>query len=317
MSIAVIGAGAFGTALANVFASDGTEVQLWARDAAQVVAINRERCNHTRLPGQPLAPSLRATDNLARLSNAQTCLIALPAQKTAAFLAENHQILPKCPLIFCAKGINKDDFSLQSDHAPKDQPWAVLSGPGFAIEIAQLLPTALVLAAPDPLGIELQSLLARPSLRLYRSQDTTGVQLGGALKNVIAIAAGIAIGAGYGEGARAALITRGFAEMRRLAIACGAQSDTLTGLSGLGDLALTCGSDKSRNFRQGLALGSNRTTDAQTVEGIATAAAVVKLAQTKNIDLPVCAGVADILSRRRTIPDTITDLMSRPLTTET
>ena len=310
MTIAVIGAGAFGTALACALAQGGHEVLLWSRSVQQAEESAKTRAA-PRLPGITLPKGISPVGNLAELGKADVLLLAVPAQKTADFLAKHAAQLPQVPLVLCAKGIDLQTFQLQTaiaaTHAP-DHPIAVLTGPGFASEIANGLPTALTLACQDPtLGAALQRQLSTDRLRLYLSTDTTGAQLGGALKNVIAIGAGIVIGAGLGESARAALMTRGFAEMRRLGVAMGGRDETFAGLSGLGDLALTCASSMSRNFAQGLAIGSGQTSaNSNTVEGIATA----------HVDLPVAQVVAAILAGKITVDEAMGALLSRPLKSE-
>lgn len=311
--IGVIGGGAFGTALAIALSSDGTDVRLWMRKDAEMV--QKARQNARRLPEIALPKTLTVTGQLDDLNASQALLLALPAQQTASFLTSNLAHLPKVPLLLCAKGIALDEMKLQSDLVMDDRSKAILTGPGFAGEIASGLPTALTLASQDD-GLEaLQELLSRPKLRLYRSEDIIGAQLGGALKNVIAIAAGIVMGAGLGESARAAVVTRGFAEMCRLAHAMGAENNTLNGLSGLGDLMLSCASDKSRNFAFGQALGQGATGPEQTTEGIATAKASVQLALLHKVDMPVAAAVADVLGGA-SISAVMERLLSRPLRAE-
>jgi len=311
--IGVIGGGAFGTALATSLSADGTDVQLWMRNEA--LQANQNRQNQKRLPGIMFPKSLTATSDLNDLNEASVILLAVPAQQTARFLEANLKSLPDVPLVLCAKGIALDGLKLQSELIPKSRSYAVLTGPGFASEIAKGLPTALTLASDLDDLESLQKKLARTTLRLYRSDDPIGAQLGGALKNVVAIAAGIAIGSGLGESARAAIVTRGFAEMRRLAIKMGAMDTTLSGLSGFGDLMLTCASDKSRNFSHGLALGQGVALAEQTTEGILTAKASAQLAQLHGVDMPVASAVAEILEGRL-INDSMTDLLSRPLRAE-
>ncbi len=320
MTIAVIGAGAFGTALACALADGGHEVLLWSRSAQQAKTSAAMR-TAPRLPGIALPKSVSPIGNLATAANAEILLLAVPAQKTAKFLTKHASQLPKVPLVLCAKGIDLQSFQLQTDiaatHAP-NHAVAVLTGPGFATEIAQGLPTALTLACEDTaLGKTLQRHLSTDRLRLYLSTDTIGAQLGGALKNVIAIGAGIVIGAGLGESARAALMTRGFAEMRRLGMAMGGLDETFNGLSGLGDLALTCASPMSRNFAQGLAIGAGETQGSgKTVEGIATAQAACALAKRHGIDMPVAQVVAAILARKITVNEAMDALLTRPLKQE-
>lgn len=310
--IIVAGAGAFGTALANVLASDDTDITLLAREPGHAAAMNRERENARRLGGIGLHSTVQPTSDLQALSHADTCLLALPAQQTAQFLAEHSAALRGKTHVLCAKGIDMRDARLQSELVKDGSPLAVLSGPGFADEIARGLPTALTIAAAQELAGDLQHRLSRPTFRLYRSDDVTGVQLGGALKNVVAIACGIAVGAGLGESARAALMTRGFAEMTRLATTLGAHRDTLAGLSGLGDLALTCGSPKSRNFAHGLAVGRGAATPKTTTEGIATASATRALAHTNNVDMPITNAVDDVLQGRMTVNAAMSTLLARP-----
>ena len=320
MTIAVIGAGAFGTALACALADAGNEVYLWSRSAQQAKTSAATR-TAPRLPDITLPKGISPISNLTTAADAKIVLLAVPAQKTAKFLAKHAAQLPNAPLVLCAKGIDLQSFQLQSDiaatHAP-DHSVAVLTGPGFATEIARGLPTALTLACEDAaLGKSLQRQLSTDRLRLYLSTDAIGAQLGGALKNVIAIGAGIVIGAKLGESARAALMTRGFAEMRRLGTAMGGVDETFSGLSGLGDLTLTCGSTMSRNFAQGLAIGSGEIkSSGKTVEGVATAQAACTLAERHGIEMPVAQVVAAILSRKITVDEAIDALLSRPLKQE-
>jgi len=309
--IGVIGAGAFGTALAIAEGLAGREVVLWARDPAAAGA---------RLPGAALPPGLRRTGDLGALAGAEALLLVLPAQATGGFLAARGAALPEGPLVLCAKGIDAASLRLQSEIAAAalpDRPLAVLTGPGFAAEIAAGLPTALTLACADPgLGRRLQAALSTPRLRLYLSDDVVGAQLGGALKNVVAIACGLVDGARLGHSARAALMTRGFAEMTRLAAALGARPETLAGLSGLGDLSLTCNSGLSRNFALGQALGAGKRRPGGTVEGVATARAACELGLRRGVELPVAAAVADVLDEGMTVGDAMEALLARPLREE-
>ncbi|MEE9453014.1 MAG: NAD(P)H-dependent glycerol-3-phosphate dehydrogenase [Paracoccaceae bacterium] len=297
MTIGIIGAGAFGSALA-VALGRKHPVRLWARGAG----VARD-----------FPTNVSRISTLAELNGVAALLLVLPAQKTAAFLVENP--LPAAPLVLCAKGIDLQSGQLQSQIATPftTAPISVLTGPGFADEIAAGLPTALTLAGGDRAQ---QYLLSTDRLRLYGTDDIVGAQLGGALKNVIAIACGMAVGAGFGESARAALLTRGFAEMQRIGVALGARADTFQGLSGLGDLALSCGSQKSRNFAQGLALGQGNTPKDVTVEGIATASATVKLAQKLNVAAPISEVVSAVLSKDVSIQNAMSALLSRPLKQE-
>lgn len=324
--IAVLGAGAFGTALAIAVAGQA-DVTLWGRDTAWArgpAALGRE---NPRLPGVVLSENLRVLDDLDQaLAGARIVLLALPAQRLRGFLAENATLLssrgagPRA-LVSCAKGIDLTDLTGPSAliaHACPNATAAVLTGPSFAADIARGLPTALTLACADrQVGQDLQHALSTPALRIYRSTDIAGAELGGALKNVIAIAAGAAIGAGLGDSARAAIVTRGFAEMLRLAPLLGAQAETLNGLSGLGDLMLTCTSEQSRNFRFGLSLGSGAGFDPDiTVEGAATAQAVSRLAREKGLELPVSAMVARLAAGDLAVQDAMKALLNRPLKEE-
>jgi len=316
MSVAILGAGAFGTALACALG----DAMLWCRDPAQADALNQTRENSAKLPGVPLPDGVIITSDMAQIT-AGTVLIAIPMQQTRPFLATHGAGLRDTTLVACSKGI---DLELMIGPVGvirsvlRDARVALLTGPSFADDIARGLPTALTLACADrALGMALQEQLSTPNLRLYRNSDVVGAELGGALKNVIAIAAGVTVGAGLGESARAALMARGYAEMQRLALTLGAQPDTLAGLSGLGDLILTCGSEKSRNFRFGVALGSGETFDsATTVEGAATARAVAKLAKARGLDMPITRMVAALVEGLITLPEALAALLARPLTDE-
>ncbi|PWK61414.1 NAD(P)H-dependent glycerol-3-phosphate dehydrogenase [Roseicyclus mahoneyensis] len=308
----IIGAGAFGTALAITYAQAGHEVTLWAREGAAAMQAMRE--NVRRLPGHTFPEGLRVTGDLSDLT-AECALLALPTQTLGAFLAGTP--LSARTLISCAKGIDVatglGPTGLIARHTVA-MP-AQLTGPSFAVDIAAGLPTALTLAcADDDTGAVLQTRLSTPHLRLYRTTDVIGAELGGALKNVIAIAAGAVIGAGYGDSARAALMTRGLAEMTRIAVEAGAQDATLTGLSGLGDLILTCGSDKSRNFRYGLALARGKTLgDDLTIEGLHTAR---EIAVRYGEEMPIAAAVAALADGRADVAHIAEMLFNRPLKAE-
>lgn len=321
MSVGIAGAGAFGTALAITLARAGREVTLWARDETHVAAMQNARENAARLPGCALPENVTVTAQIADLAGAEAVLLAVPMQQLRGFLTAHPTTLNRGALVACAKGVSLETgtgpTAIIADACPDATP-AVLTGPSFAADIARGLPTALTLACRDPqAGQALQALLSTPTLRLYTSTDTTGAELGGALKNVIAIAAGIVIGAGLGDSARAALMTRGFAEMQRLARASGAETETLSGLSGLGDMVLTCTSAQSRNFRYGHALGKGDSFDAGiTVEGAATARAVARIAADRNIDMPITAMVAHLLDGRLTIAQAAEALLTRPLKEE-
>jgi glycerol-3-phosphate dehydrogenase (NAD(P)+) len=315
--IGVVGAGAFGTALAVAEALEGRPVTLWARDGAAVAQAGAS----PRLPGVPLPEGVRATGDFAVLGQAEAILLAIPAQATAAFLAEHGDRLPAAaPVVLCAKGLESGTFRLQSEVAAAALPGrslAALTGPGFAGEIARGLPTALTLACADAAtGAWLQRALSTRRMRLYLTEDMVGAQLGGALKNVVAIACGIVAGAELGHSARAALMTRGFAEMTRLAVAMGARAETMAGLSGLGDLSLTAGSAQSRNYALGLAMGAGAVRPGGTVEGVATARAACELGRARGVELPVAAAVADVLDGAVTIEEAMDELLSRPLKEE-
>ncbi|WP_323767913.1 NAD(P)H-dependent glycerol-3-phosphate dehydrogenase [Antarctobacter sp.] len=316
MSVAVLGAGAFGTALAVALSRKGP-VALWARNAGSLMDTRQS----PRLPNVPLPDAVAITDDLDRATACKTLLLSVPMQQLSGLLDRITTPMQGHALVACCKGIDLTEgvgpSALIARHQPDATP-AVLTGPSFAADIARGLPTALTLACGDgATGRGLQAQLSTPVLRLYRSDDMIGAELGGALKNVIAIACGACIGAGLGDSARAALMTRGFAEMVRLATALGAQADTLAGLSGLGDLTLTCTSDLSRNFRYGLALGRGEPFDpAVTVEGAATAQAAARLAQDHALPLPVCAAVSDLTQGRLTVRQAMDTLLSRPLKDE-
>ena len=315
--IGIIGAGAFGTALAVALGREGRGVTLWARDAAQVAEMQETRSNGNRLPGITLPQNVTVTADRAALSGADALLLSVPMQALSGFLEQAGSELRSPWLVACCKGVDLRTLKGPAELLRRTRPdlgAAILTGPSFAADIARGLPTALTLAGGDE---ALQHLLSTPTLRLYRSDDITGAELGGALKNVVAIAAGIVIGAGLGDSARAALMTRGYAEMVRLALALGARAETLAGLSGFGDLVLTCTSAQSRNFRFGQALGAGADFDPKiTVEGAATAKAVTNMAKTMNIDMPVTAMVAALIEQRITLPQAIQALLSRPLKQE-
>lgn len=312
MTISVLGAGAFGTALAIALSRDGGKVTLWARDEANAQVMQRSRVSGQRLPGIALPENLTVTSSKSAFT-ADLCLLAVPMQKLAAFL-QHHPDLDGQTLVACCKGIDLQTGLGPVKSVQKACPSskvAFLTGPSFAIDIANGLPTALVMAAKDSLAEDMQERLGRPALRLYRTTDVIGAELGGALKNVVALAAGIAIGANLGDSARASVIARGFAEMSRLALARNAQLETLQGLSGLGDLVLTCTSEKSRNFSSGISLGRGEPLDPSiTVEGIATAQAI---AASSDIDLPIARAVADVTLGKLDIATAIQTLLARPV----
>lgn len=321
MKVGIAGAGAFGTALAMAEAAEGRAITLWARDPERARQMRRTRQNPARLPGVSLPENVSVTAEIEALAACDILLLAVPMQQLSAFLAAAAPLLSGKALVACAKGIDlatgRGPTAIIAEHCPDALP-AVLTGPSFAADIARFLPTALTLAcADDARGAGLQAALATPSLRLYRTTDVTGAELGGALKNVIAIAAGIVAGAGLGDSARAALITRGFAEMNRLAGRLGARPETLSGLSGLGDLVLTCSSLQSRNYRFGHALGAAEAFDpAITVEGAATARAAADLARRLGLEMPITEMVARLVAREITVEKAVAALLARPLREE-
>lgn len=320
MRIAVAGAGAFGTALAAALAAAGRPVALWGRDAAAMAALAASR-ESPRLPGARLPPALAVTADAAALQGADAVLLAVPAQALGAFLAEHGERLGGRVLVTCCKGIDLATLDRPSTLVARAVPGAtpaVLTGPSFAADLARGLPTALALAcADDAEGRRLQAGLSTPALRLYRTRDLAGAEIGGALKNVVAIACGACTGGAFGESARAALLARGFAEMGRLAARLGAEPDTLAGLAGLGDLVLTATSEGSRNFRHGLRLGRGEGAEAgQTVEGVATARAAAALGRSFGLDLPVTDAVAALCDGRLDVGGALRALLDRPLREE-
>ncbi|MCX7286737.1 MAG: NAD(P)-dependent glycerol-3-phosphate dehydrogenase [Rhodobacterales bacterium] len=317
--IGIVGAGAFGTALAVVLAKRGRDVRLWARNPAQVLALGDARRHVTALPGVILPENVSVHAEIADVCGGEALLLAVPMQSLGTVLDQWSQIDGRQPLVACCKGVDlatlRGPVALIEGRRPEATA-AILTGPSFAADIAAGLPTALTLASRGD-GAALQDLLSTPTLRLYRTDDVRGAELGGALKNVVAIAAGVVIGAGLGDSARAALMTRGYAEMVRLALALGARAETLAGLSGFGDLVLTCTSSQSRNFRFGLALGRGEGFDRKvTVEGLVTAQAVVRLAAGMAVDMPVTAMVDALASGRIALNDAVSLLMNRPLKQE-
>jgi glycerol-3-phosphate dehydrogenase (NAD(P)+) len=318
--LAVIGGGAWGTALAQVVAAGGRETLLWAREPEVVEAVNSANENPVFLPGQKLDPAIRATGDLAELGQCDAWLVVTPAQHMRAVL----EAAPGSgqPMILCAKGIEERSGQLLHDVARgacPDAPIAALSGPSFADEVAAGLPTAVTLAARDEaLGQALRDRIARPGFRIYLTDDVVGAEIGGAVKNVLAIACGVVAGKGLGENARAALIARGFAEMTRFGLDCGARRETLAGLSGLGDLVLTCSSTSSRNFSLGKGIGEGRSVtellaDRRTVaEGAHTAPVLARLAAERGLDMPIVAAVDGLLAGRFNVDEVLEQLLARP-----
>ncbi len=312
-SVSVIGAGAWGTALALQAARAGNQVTLWARDPARAASIAASREN-PRLPGVRLPAEIAVTSTYPDATDAT--LLAVPMQFVRVMLPH----VPAAPLVIGAKGLEAATLRLPLEVAAEvrpDLPAAMLTGPNFAHEIAAGLPAASVVAAVDAaLRDRIAGMLGTASFRLYGNDDPIGAQVGGAAKNVIAIAAGAVIGAGLGENARAALITRGLAELSRLAVALGGRAETVVGLSGLGDLLLTCTGAASRNYSLGVALGrGERLADvlaarSNVTEGVATAPALV--ARAEGVDMPICAAVASLLAGRTTLAEAIASLLARP-----
>jgi len=324
MSVAVIGAGAWGTALAAAMARDGKPVGLWGRDAGVIAEIDAQRTNRFYLGDADLPANIAATtDACEALDDADMVLLATPAQTMRAVLTMMVPHLhPHMLLVSCAKGIERGSGDLMTEVMRRTAPAnanAVLSGPSFAADVARGLPTAVTIAMADEArALAACRALARPGLRLYASGDVAGVEYGGALKNVLAIAAGIVAGRGLGASAQAALTTRGFAEMSRLAVALGGRTETLAGLSGLGDLILTCGSDQSRNFAYGLAIGRGADTSGlKLAEGVATAGTAARIAGEHGIEAPIIAAVAAIVDGSLDVDAAITTLLSRPIKSET
>jgi glycerol-3-phosphate dehydrogenase (NAD(P)+) len=326
--LAVIGGGAWGSALASVAARAGAGVVLWARDPGVVAAINQRHENPLFLPGIALDPAIAATsDAAAAIAGTQAALIVVPAQFLRGALEMLAPLLPAgLPLLLCAKGIETGSLKTMSEIAGQivpDAPVAVLSGPSFAAEVARGLPTAVTIASRDPtLARAFVAALGTARFRPYSSRDPIGAEIGGAVKNVLAIACGIIEGRGLGDNARAALITRGLAEMVRLGLAKGADAETFRGLSGLGDLVLTCTAGQSRNYTLGLSLGRGASLSQalagqrSVVEGVATAAAVAALAARLGIELPITAAVDGVLHQGTAIDMMIDGLLSRPYRSE-
>ena len=324
-TIGVIGGGAWGTALAQAMASDGSGVLLWAREPELVEEINRDHTNRLFLPGARLSAQIRATPQISDLAALPVLLVVCPAQHLAVVLTG----LPQAPrdLVLCAKGIEAGTGRLMADVAAAAVPGAslaVLSGPTFAHEVAAGLPTAVTLACGEGEAQwnRLAPALSRPMLRPYYSDDVTGAEIGGAVKNVLAIACGVVEGLGLGQNARAALIARGYAEMLRFGLARGGRAETLAGLCGLGDLVLTCSSTSSRNFSLGKALGEGLSAAEalagknSVAEGAHTAPVLDELAASEGIDMPIVAAVNRLLKGEAPARQVVSDLLARPLKAE-
>jgi glycerol-3-phosphate dehydrogenase (NAD(P)+) len=325
--IGIIGAGGWGTALALVARRAGRSAVVWAHEPEVADDINQKHANPLFLPGVALDPNIRATTDPAEAADADTVLLAMPAQFVRGLA---RRLAPRwrqgVPALICAKGVEQESGALMSEVVAEelpDAPIAVLSGPTFASEVARELPTAVTVAAKDPkLAAALAHTLGSSRFRVYTSNDIVGAEIGGAVKNVIAIACGIVSGRRLGDNARAALITRGLAEIIRLARAKGGEARTLMGLSGLGDLTLTCNAVQSRNFSLGVALGqgqplaailAERTTVA---EGVFSASSVVALADRLKIEMPISAAIDAVLNRGADLDSTIAGLLARPVGTE-
>ena len=319
MRLGVLGGGAWGTALAQV-AAGGGDVLLWAREPEVVEAINSRHENPVFLPGRALDPAIRASGDLAELAECEAWLVVTPAQHMRPVLEAAP--VGNRPLVLCSKGIEERSGDLLhrvAKSACPDAQVAVLSGPTFAHEVAAGLPTAVTLATQDhALAERLRDRIARQTFRIYLSDDVAGAEIGGAVKNVLAIACGVVEGGGLGQNARAALIARGFAEMTRFGLASGARPETLTGLSGLGDLVLTCSSTSSRNFSLGKGIGEGRSaaelmSDRRTVaEGAFTAPVLDRLAREKGVEMPIVAAVVKLLSGEANVREVLGELLSRP-----
>jgi glycerol-3-phosphate dehydrogenase (NAD(P)+) len=323
MKIAVLGGGAWGTALALTAARAGHDAHLWARDGKTVAAINKNRQNPAYLPGITFDEAIHAhAITRDALAGAELILAVIPAQSVRTVFGALRSFMPtEIPLVLCAKGIERNTGKLLSQIAAEilpENPVAVLSGPSFATDVAKGLPTAVTVAAKsEALAVRVAAALSGPAFRCYTTTDVAGVEAGGALKNVLALAVGAARGRGLGASAEAALITRGFVELRRLAEAFGGKPETISGLSGLGDLILTCSSLQSRNFSYGVAVGrGGDLTNLPLAEGVATAYIAAKIARERNIDAPITMATAGILSGRVTIEDTVDALLARPLKSE-
>jgi glycerol-3-phosphate dehydrogenase (NAD(P)+) len=324
--IGVIGGGAWGAALGETACKAGREVLLWAYEIETVEEINHEHTNHVYLPGVKLSPALRASADIEDVANVDAVLFVTPSQHLREVAeAFSPYLRPGTPAVVCTKGFEdtgKTMTEVLAEAAPQTRA-AVLSGPSFASEVARDLPAAVTLACPDrALGEALAASLGHKTFRLYWTSDLRGAQVGGTVKNVLAIAAGIVQGKKLGASAHAALTTRGFAELVRFGMAMGARFETLTGLSGLGDLILTCSSSQSRNMSLGQALGQGKTLKEilgarkSVSEGVHSAAAVIKIAQELNIEMPICAAVHSIVSGRASVDEAIDALLSRPLRPE-
>ena len=323
-SVGIVGAGAWGTALAAAMRRTGLETVIWGRNAAIVEEINDRHSNETYLPGAKLDPAIRATRDLAEVAARDFLLLVVPAQHLRSVVMPLSSVLaPGTPLVICCKGIEESTCKVPAGIVAEFIRGAplpiVLSGPSFASEVVRGLPTAVVLASFDTrLGTDLMNAMGSRTFRVYLTDDTIGVQVGGAVKNVLAIAAGIVVGRGLGASAQAALITRGFHELQVFARSRGARWETLGGLSCLGDLILTCNSGQSRNFTLGRELGEGRSLAEvlqgrrSVVEGVATARVVASIAASGKIDMPICGAVYRIVTDQLSVDEAIDELLARP-----
>lgn len=321
--VGIIGGGAWGTAIAQTISRAGNDVLIWARESEVVDSINNKHENEMYLSGVPLLENVKATSSLSAVADTDAIFLVTPAQKlreTLKTIASDAQ--DGKPLVICSKGVELDTGRLLSDVLEEEVPdavYAILSGPTFAGDLAKGLPGAATIAARDKdVGEQLVSMLGSATFRPYYCEDIIGAQLGGAVKNVIAVACGVVMGRGMGESARAALMTRGMVEMGRLGKAMDAQKDTLLGMCGVGDMMLTCTSMKSRNYSLGVALGEGKTLDEilggrnSVSEGVHTAKALVQLAESNAVDMPIAEAVNSFLNEGVSIEETIATLMARP-----
>ena len=326
-NISIVGAGAWGTALAEVMSRQGHQINLWAKESAVVNSINSSHENDVFLPNVKLSDLIVAFNNLEQITNCDLLLVVSPAQYTRETLLEVSKTLKsETPIILCSKGIEISSLSLMSQITESifpNNPIAILSGPSFAIDVVNNKPTAITLACKDlKIGKNIAESISLPTFRPYLSEDVIGAQIGGATKNVIAIAAGVVEGQKMGDSARAATIARGFSEIKRLAIAMGGKEETLAGLSGMGDLLLTCNSKTSRNYSLGIKLGEGQTIEEATnglstiAEGMYSAKAITKLAVQNKIDMPITQAVNDLIEEKYSVTDIIDNLLNRPIKEE-
>lgn len=326
-TIGIVGAGAWGTALAQAVVQAGRDALVWAYEKETVEGINARHENRTFLPDIKLHPGMRATGDISEMAKRDAILMVVPAQHMRTISSQLAETLPdNRPVIICSKGIEQGSGELMSAVLAETLPnasLAVLSGPSFAAEVARGLPVALTLACKDEeLGQALAIAIGHSTFRPYWSKDIVGAQIGGAIKNVLAIAAGIVVGKKLGSNAHAAITTRGFSEMVRFGTALGARAETLTGLSGLGDLILTCGSVQSRNMSLGVALGEGKTLEEilgarkSVSEGVYTASAIAGIAKNHGLDLPICSAVHAVVSGVMSVDQAIEDLLARPIRAE-